>query len=319
MIRDTRKSPFLIYSALLSPFIIIYLWLFALSMDTALDRHNYLRIMNVNIPTRIEPMLTFISYLLEFFTDNGVIKLIIIQTFFISLLCTAIYKYIKPKDLNSFSQCLIAFLFIILVFSSALGVQLRIGYAIVLLTYFIVTFKKINLIILLPILMHYGSLFGVLFYFYILIFKIDNNRKFIVHSVFILFALTILFTNIEYIFNLIGIRGYYYAYLNSEADFGRAIPYTSIFYLILSTYIVLFIKDNSSYRYFCLSGLWLLYVGFVLDFYLAFKMMSPMSFFTIIYTMKHIPKNRHALMRVLIVYMLMPIVFIYYAYQVKII
>jgi len=319
MINNLKKHPFMLYSVLIYPFVFIYMWLYTLSMNTALDRQNYIRIMDVDIESRVEPLLPFLAYLLEFITTNNTAKLIIIQFLFISMLVVSIYKYIKPNNVSSFFKCVIALMLCIALDSHALGVQLRMGYAVILFIFLLVSLKKINIFIFIPILMHYGTVFGVLFLIYIKKFKITTDKKFTIHSIFMLFFLTILFKNIEFVFEIIGVRNYYYVYLDKERSFGRAIPYSIVLYVCLVTYILIAIKDRSFYRYFSLSGLWLVYVGFALDFYLAFKMLSPMSMFTTLYLVKYMPRDRNSIVKLLIIFILIPSAFYSYAYQVKII
>lgn len=309
----------MLYLVLISPFVFTYMWLYIVSMHTALDRQNYLTIMNVDVQSRVEPLLPFLAYCLEFIITNDAMKLVIIQFIFIFMLVAALYKYLCYNNVHSFFKCVIAFLLCILVGSHALGVQLRIGYAVIFFIYLLVTLRKINIFILVPLLMHYGMIFGVTFLFYIKFFKIDSDKKFIVHSILILILLTILVKNINTIFEFMGIGNYYYSYLDEESSFGRALPFSVMMYVFLAIYIYFKVKVRSVYHYFSLSGLWLVYLGFVLDFYLAFKMLLPISMFTILYFVKNLPRDKNSIILLMIIFILIPLSFYYYAYQVKVI
>lgn len=320
MLINRKKSlSFLLYLVLISPFVFIYMWLYIVSMDTALDRQNYLTIMNIDVQSRVEPLLPFLAYCLEFIITNNAMKLVIIQFIFIFMLVAALYNYLCYNNVQSFFKCVIAFLLCILVGSHALGVQLRIGYAVIFFIYLLVTLRKINIFILLPILMHYGVVFGVAFLLYIKIFKIDSDKKFIVYSILMLTVLTIFIGNINTIFELMGVGNYYYSYLDEESSFGRALPFSVIIYIFFAIYIFFKVKEKSVYHYFSLSGLWLVYLGFVLDFYLAFKMLLPILIFTILYFVKNLPRDKNSIILLMIIFILIPLSFYYYAYQVKVI
>ena len=74
------------------PIILIYMFIFVSSMDTALDRIDYLALMDPNSLSRIEPILPIIAYSLDFFVSNHVIKLSIIQFSFFLLLTVSVYN-----------------------------------------------------------------------------------------------------------------------------------------------------------------------------------------------------------------------------------
>ena len=119
-------------------------------------------------------------------------------------------------------------------------------------------------------------------------------------------------------FNLLGLSAYYLIYLSGELEFGRALPYSVIMYIGLCFYIFLYIKEkNNPLYWFSLSGLWLVYVGFVLDFYLAFKFLVPISIFALFYVVNNIPKIKQPYAYTIAAYLLMPLAFYYFAIQVN--
>ena len=115
-------------------------------------------------------------------------------------------------------------------------------------------------------------------------------------------------------FQLLGVANYYYIYLNEELSFGRLIPYTALFYILNASYLIVFHKrmEKNLYYWFSLSGLWLIYIGFFLNFYLAFKMLTPIIMVSIMYTTKNLSSSsRNNVVYLLIVHMIAPITFYY--------
>ena len=177
---------------------------------------------------------------------------------------------------------------------------------------------KVSLLLSIAFFTHYGVIFSILFFYYINFFKIDTANKFIIHTVVILAVLTLVFSNIDFMFGLLGLSAYYLVYITGELKFGRAIPYSVIMYIGLCFYILLYIKEKNSLLYwFSLSGLWLVYVGFVLDFYLAFKLLVPISIFALFYVVNNIPKIKQPYAYTIAAYLLMPLAFYYFAIQVN--
>lgn len=309
------------------PFILIYMAIFSLSMHTALDRLDYLRVMNVDYAgSRIEPLLPFISNVLSNIISLPVFKLLLIQLSFFFLFVQILFIYFKPISAQVFAKSLLTLLLFIAVFSNPLGVQLRIGYASLILLYLVIKIKNPKLmphapLFSLPILMHYGTSFGVLFYWYVHLFKINNMKRFILHSFIIIISLTVVVTNIDQIFSFLGLSKYYYRYLDENSDLGsgRALPFTALFYLLLCTYNILFGNRKDFSLWFTLTGLWLIYLGFFLKFYLAFKMLLPILMYTLLYTIKSLPLERKPYIYVTSAYILMPVVFYYFSTQVDLI
>lgn len=325
-----KEKSLKIYSAyilLMLPFVLIYMVIFTLSMHTALDRLDYLRVMDVNYAgNRIEPLLPFISNVLDSIVSLPIIKLFLLQFSFFFLFIQILYLYFKPISAQIFAKSLLTLLLFIAVFSNPLGVQLRIGYASLIFLYLITRINHLRVLphaplFALPIFMHYGTSFGVLFYWYVNIFKINTTKRFILHSLIVIISLTVLVTNIDQVFSYLGLSRYYYGYLEENSDLGngRAIPFTALFYILLCIYNVILGDKKDLLLWFTLTGLWLIYLGFFLKFYLAFKMLLPILMYTLLYTIRSFPLEKKPYIYVTSAYILMPIVFYYFSTQVDLI
>lgn len=312
---NNRLKSIFLYIFFMMPAILIYFYIFISSMSTAQDREGYLTLMDPAHSGRIEPLLPLLSRILDLIISNHFVKLVVIQLIFICLLIKTLYNYFKPINFSSLIKSILALAMIFAICSNYFSVQLRMGYASVLFVYIISIFdkEKFNLYLLIPILMHYGSILSVLFYIYFSIFKINNARTFIIHSTVMLTSLTLVVMNIDLIFSSLGVSSYYNMYLNDELEFGRLVPYTSIFYLLNCLYLLVFQRkyNDELYYWFSLSGIWLVYTGFFLDFYIAFKMLTPIMVFTIIYTVKNLTINKSYIPYILIIYLITPIAFYY--------
>ncbi|WP_180108596.1 hypothetical protein [Acinetobacter sp. YH12147] len=320
MIVEKKINQFFLFFAFMLPFLLVYFFIFILSMDTALDRLEYIKLMNVDLKTRVEPMLPLVSSIFDPLISEPFYKLITIQFVFFILFLVSLFNYFNPNDLNSLAKTFFALLLCLIVFSNPLGVQLRIGYATILFIFIIINFKKPYFFLIIPLFMHYGVVFAILFFIYFSIFNINNKWRFIYNSFFSLLSLTVFFIYIEDFFRMIGVSAYYYNYLNEENSFGRSFPYSVIFYLMICCLLLYFFKDKKDkYFWFSLSGLWLVYVGFVLDFYLAFKMLVPISLFALIYLLKFFPNERNPYIYLIAAYIFSPLAFLYFAIQVDII
>lgn len=318
MLHQKKSSLFLLYLVFILPLLLAYMGIFVLSMDTAFDRAGYIRLMSSSEGSRIEPLLPIISTWLNFLTNNPFVKLTLIQFGFVLIFLVSIYDYFKPKGLATLLRCFIVFLICLTVFANPFGVQLRMGYATILFIYFIIKFKKPTLFLFIPFFMHYGALASSLFFLYIFAANINNRRKFLLHSIVIMILLTFIFINIDMIFRMLGLSAYYYNYINEELSFGRAIPYSVVMYLLTCIYTIFFIKkSDSNYYWFSLSGLWLVYVGFFLDFYLAFKMLIPISLFALFFVVKNLPSFKKPYVYLFLAYLLAPIAFYYFTLQVN--
>ncbi len=322
MINKNKAQSFLLYLVLMIPTIMAYLFIFIASMNYSKDRYNYLRVMDVNVVQRVEPLILLIARFLNFFLEGYyVFKLIILQLFFFLVFLTALYKYFNPNNLDRLTRCLLALMLLLLVNAVVFGVQLRMGYASFIFIYLIVTLKNFNIkssiLFVLPLLMHYGTSLPILIYFYMYIFNINNRKKFIIHTLVLFIPFTVVFLNIDQLFNLLGVANYYYIYISGEGFEQRALPYTVLFYMLNACYLIVFHKymPKDKYYWLSLSGLWLVYIGLVLKFILAFKMLIPISIISIMYMAKHLPSQKTNTMIYLIgVYILSILGFSYLAF-----
>lgn len=280
----------------LLPIVFIYIYFFNESMYVALDRSEYLYIMDYPFQGREEPFLHFLSYLLGFVVSSSSLKILIIQTSFFLLLIITIIKKFKVFNVVGLIKALICLFVFFIVFSNMLGVQLRIGYGVVIFL-FIVFFldKKPNIInipiFLLPCLMHFGLVFAILIYYLFYWLNINNFKRFFLFSLMFIIFSTFLIKLLPMFLSIIGVSSYYNYYLEGENELGRAFPYSVIFYLAsISTYFLFLSKiEKNFYGYFYgLSGLLLLYTGFFLNLYISFKMLIPISAFMYIFILSQI-------------------------------
>lgn len=304
---------------LISPIIILYFWIFISSMEVAPDRLDYLDIMAYPFEGRGEPLLHLISYILDPIFYNPIYKLVFIQFFFVILLFITLFRKLKAYNLENFLKLIIVAFLFLGVFSNILGVQLRIGYAtiIFLFIYFFLERKPsfFNFpIYLVPCFMHSGLIFAVISLYSFQYLKIDNKKKFFI---FLLLSITIMTFFIKFlplIFDILSISNYYLFYLEEDSDFGRALPFSVIFYLIFSFFgIIFFSRKNSKDISFWYgnSGLILVYTGLVLDFYIAFKMLVPISAFLYIYIIDKITiESKSSKLLLITMLMLMPLTYL---------
>ncbi|RZG75957.1 hypothetical protein EXU29_00665 [Acinetobacter wuhouensis] len=281
----------------LAPFIIIYNFLFYFSMDFAKDRINYLFIMDFPFQGREEPLLHLLSYLLKPFVSSSVLKLILIQNLFLLLFIISLVNFYDRIQKPIFYMGLVFILFFI-VFMNYYSVQLRLGYAIILTIYILSLLKEYNgyylrFLIFIPVFMHFGVLFFSCFYLLFYALKIDNLRSFFWVILFNITFITFIHFSLKLIFVILGVSGYYFDYLSADSDLndGRILPFVSIFYISATIFLFYYIKkrkiDNILY-YFALSGVVLLYWGFVLGFYLSFKFLAPIAACALVLCMKEI-------------------------------
>lgn len=281
----------------LIPFIVIYNFLFYFSMDFARDRINYLTIMNFPFQGREEPLLHLLSYLLDPFVSSGVFKLILIQNLFILLLLLTLINFYDKQQKPIFFIGLVSISFLI-VFINYYSVQLRLGYAIILMLYILSLLKEykgffLKFLVFIPVFMHFGVLIFSCLYILFYALKVNNLRKFSWVMIPSFALMTFVHFYLESIFNFLGISGYYFDYLSADSDLndGRALPFVSIFYMfaiIFLFYYVIKRKNHNILYYFALSGILLLYWGFILKFYLAFKFLAPLAACSLILCAKEI-------------------------------
>ncbi|MFW2180796.1 EpsG family protein [Moraxella sp. TY6] len=269
-----------------------------MTMFIALDRDNYLFMMQYPFEGREEPLIHIISYLLGFLNNLPSLKLVLLQIFFTTLLLLVIIKNEGIGRNSNFLKVIISFLLFISVFSNMLSVQLRIGYATIIFIFislFLDKEPKLRNIpyYLLPCLMHMGAVPVVIAYYTINFLKINSYKKFVIVFLLSIGIMTLGVKFLPEIMTQIGINGYYNDYLETEGDFGRAFPFTMFFYFVLIL-ISLFkfesFKFDQSY-YFSLFGLVLVYNAIILKLYVSFKMLVPFSAFFTIYLFNAININ----------------------------
>lgn len=295
MLSNRLRVNYLIGLFLLLPIVVLYGFIFEYSMDVALDRDAYINIMLYPFQGREEPLLHFISYILGFLFVSASGKLFAIQLFFFVSFIIAIVRFNKSYNLNGFNKVLIVLFVFLGVFSNMLGVQLRIGYATIvfIFTVFFLNIKpsiKTLPIFILPCLMHFGLAFAILSYYVFYFFKINNKTRFIYIFAITIIILTLTVGLLPYLLEIIGINPYYFTYLESDMDFGRDLPFSVLLFLITSISSIAIFKDSQKDIDFWYGnfGLVLVYLGLFLHFYVAFKMLVPISAFFYIYVINKI-------------------------------
>ena len=318
MLTNRFKINYLVGFFLLLPIIILYGYIFEYSMDVALDRDAYIDIMLYPFQGRGEPLLHSISYVLNFLFANPSYKLFAIQLFFFISFIIAILKFNKSYNLNGFNKVLIVLLIFLGAFSNMLGVQLRIGYATIIFI-FIVFFLEIKPsikaipIFVLPCLMHFGLVFAIISYYLFYAFKVNSRARFIYIVAITIIVSTLANKFLPFILGRVGINAYYSTYLEDDLDFGRALPFSAIFFLLFSMLSILFFTKKYSKNigfWYGNFGIVLVYIGLFLDFYLAFKMLVPLSAFLYIYIINKIQLSSKSNLLILsIVLLIMPFSF----------
>ncbi|MCU4438647.1 MULTISPECIES: EpsG family protein [Acinetobacter] len=273
-----------------SPFLFLYLTLFILSMDVAPDRKDYINIMAFPFGGREEPLIHVYAYFSNILLANPFYQLLILQVLFVFLMLLLFFKKFDVKNINGLTKVFICLLVFLSVFSNMLGVQLRIGYATILFL-FIVFFlnKKPGLyaipFFILPCLMHSGLIVAVSLYYLFYFLKIDNLKKFSILFVFLIIFSSFIIKILPLFFEFFGVSNYYLMYLQDDLSLGRKIPFSVLFYIFVTFFLFLkYQKTNNIDFWYGVSGLVLVYTGFVLDFYVSFKMLVPVSAFLYIYT-----------------------------------
>lgn len=291
VISENKIKSYLISFMFLLIVFAFYLSIFVSSMYTAFDREQYLRMMEFPFEGREEPLIHVISYFLGFFISSANYKLIITQVFFTQLLILTLLKKGKMYNVKNLAKMLFFCFILFSVFSNSLGVQLRIGYATIIFL-FIVFYKDVkpkirNIpIFLIPCFMHFAIIPSIILFYLFSFLKIKNAKRFFVFVFFSIVFLTLVIKFLPFLFDLLGIDSYYYAYLAEDGEFGRAFPFSIVFYLVFYLLSLFFcskdLYEDNNY-WFGMSGIILIYLGLVLDFYLAFKILVPISAFLYIY------------------------------------
>lgn len=287
----------------LFPIFCIYLYFFNQSMSVAFDRSEYLYIMYHPFNGREEPLLHFLSYFLSYFLENPSLKMLLIQSLFSLLFLATIIKKLKVYNVLGLVKALIFLLICFIVFSNMLGIQLRIGYSVIMFL-FVVFFlnKKPNFrnipYFLLPCLMHSGVVLAILFYYLFYFININTFKKFLCFSLFSIIFSTITIKFLPVFLSILGVSPYYNYYFEDGNDLGRAFPYSVVFYILsIFLYVYVYPKKNlKDFNYFySLSGFVLIYMGFFLKFYISFKMLLPISAFMYLFILDKVQFNSNSL------------------------
>lgn len=289
-------------------------------MPLALDRDNYIYIMENPFSGREEPLLHILSYSLGFLFKDPIFKLVFIQTCFTSLLILSLIKSSKLYNLTGLVKFLILIFIFFSVFANMLTVQLRIGYAVIIFISLIYFFKKKPSIknipyFLIPCLMHIGVIPAVILYYFFHWFNINNYKRFLFIVIFSIIISTFTVTYLPNILETLGFDNYYFVYLDEDKEFGRAIPFSVMLFLSISIPLIICYRKkiiNDPDFWFGNFGILLVYTGFVLDLYISFKMLVPFSTFIYIYAInKVLPiSNYNSRFILMIILSIMPICFL---------
>lgn len=319
-----RLINYFLSSVLIFPFVLIYLLLFQYGNDFTRDREVYIQQIMANpFSGREEPGLHFISYILGSVVYNPELKFMIVHILFLFLFLFSLSKEFSSWTIVGFSKYLFFFMICLSVLSNPFGIQVRIGYGCILFCFIVFalqlrpTIKNIPWFVL-PCLMHMGLIIGILFYYMFYWLKIDNIKKFLTLIFFLCFFLTFVLRFLERIIYFFGISDYYLVYLADDQDFGRAVPFTVLFYIIACIFM-LFLKDRLSQNidfWYAMSGVVLIYLGWGAGFYLSFKFLAPIAFFLYIYlTSKIILNVDSAKILIVLSILVSPIVYFYFCLQ----
>lgn len=309
----------------LLPFVFLYLIIFYMSMDVALDRDNYINIMSFPFKGREEPLIHIYSYIMGFFISNPVYKLLFLQFISTLVLIAIFFKKNNPINLNGLLKVFLCLVIFFGIFSNMLGIQLRIGYA-TLIFLFIVFFLNIrpNIysvpLFLLPCLMHSGLISAILIYYFFEYFKINSFKRFVIFLLGSILTSTLIIGFLPTIFEMIGVNSYYNGYLEDGGDFGRKYPFTVLFYIFFVVFFLYFFKrkDIKDIQFwYGMSGILFVYMGFVLKFYISFKMLVPISAFMYIYVISKLNFNSlNSYILLIVSFFLIPFSFLILIFQV---
>lgn len=312
-----EKSLYLI--VLLLPFFVIYLLLFCMSMETARDRFEYLKIMQNPFVGREEIGISVYSYLLGFFIEHPTLKLILFQVIAISLVFFTIVLRSKTNTLLKFYFCVLASM---LLFNNFFGTQLRVGFASALLAFISLGLNKdaklTNLFwFLVPCLFHLAVIPAVLFLYLFYYLKIKDLKFYLFIYLFLLLFIILATVFLEDIILFFGLNEYYLFYLSEDADYKmRFLPFSFILYLLFVFFIFLNIRRfDLSYRFWMIpSGLLFSFTALISDLPFLHKFMGVFFFYAIVYLILNISfsKNNEKIL-LFFVYLLIPFSFAYFA------
>lgn len=304
---------------LIIPYISIYSILFYFSLDSSPDGAQYIHMVSHPFVGREELGIHIYAYILSFFIDDGMHRIIFIQ---ISFFLLSIYTIIKVSKNVPYKIFFLLFA-IITIFSNQFGIQIRIGMAMIVFIYIYFGLKKEPsmkniLYYSLPILFHYGTLPAIGLLYLSRYMKIYSFRR--LFLIFIIYSLImLLFRNSEGIMTTIGLDPYYDDYLNPNhtLNSGRLVPFSLIAYILIILFLCIKKKSYcNGYEYFyCFTGIMLIFSVIILDLYVFYKMLNVILFFSIFYIIRdiHIKNKNNVIILSLIGYFMMYIGFIYYS------
>lgn len=254
----------------LLPFFVIYLLLFYMSMETARDRFEYLKMMQNPFVGREEIGISIYSYFTGFFLESPILKLILFQVIAISLVFFTIALRSKTNTLLKFYFCVLASM---LLFNNFFGTQIRVGFASVLLAFISLGLNKdaklVNLFwYLVPCLFHLAVVPAVLFLYLLYYLKIKDLKFYLFIYLFMLLFIVLGSAFLEDIILFFGLNAYYLSYLSEDAHYQmRSLPFSFIFYLLVVFFIFFNIRRfDLSYRFWMVpSGLLFSFAALIAD------------------------------------------------------
>lgn len=263
------------------PLLIVYLVLFSLSMDTALDRESYIFMMRYPFVGREEIGIDIYSYVVGLLISDPYIKLCLLQLVAFSLY---VYTFSIAFEKDVAFKTFFGLAFTIVLRSNGLGVQLRIGFASLLFFFCVVKicadiykkgYSKKLYLLLLPASFHYGTIPAVFCFLLFYAFR-KKSKKFKTTLVIVFFVITqLVMTNLPQILSYMKNGAYYLAYIGSEDETTRFIPYSLVFYVLLLFLYLRFEADSRHFLpYFLVAGLALPLLRYTDDFVLGLKMLS---------------------------------------------
>lgn len=286
---------FFILVIFLMPIFLAYNLVFYLGMDFAVDRDNYLLLMsNPSFSMREEPLIILLSKALWFIYDPKV-KLLLIQNFFNIIVFVSIYCSLNT---SSYRGVLSTFLFLLytLVFSVALNIQIRIGYAIsIFLFLFFVLKYKINfkniILYCLPIFMHMGIFFLISFLYLFKYLNLNNLTKVFVFNLLYFLLIFFLFVKLSSLLAFLGFDAYYLGYVDSNSELSTTIsviPNSVLIYIFLTIVLLIIKREREDYLFWvCFSAYGLIFAAFFLKISVLYKFLMPLSAFVFLYFVRY--------------------------------
>ena len=313
----TKK--FIYIFLIISPFFILYIMLFLESMATARDRDEYIKNMSYPFVGRGEIGIHLFSYLSGLILSNPLHKLIIFQ--FICLLFLYLSFLLSSKK-NTLLKVLLAIVCSLFLFSVQFGIQLRVGFACVLLVFINIGLKKEPVIrnvfwYSIPCFFHIAVIPAVLalYLFYYLNLK-ELTKSYKLH--FLIFIIMLFGSiSLEKVIVFLGLSSYYLEYLNDDAEYSvRKIPFSMAFYFILLIFMH-FYRKRLIFNYnvaFIPMGFSFSLIASIMGYPFFHKFMSVFLFFSIMYLISAINNIRkNELILISFFYLLVPLGFLYFS------